>query len=79
MGTGDFGEFQLMIRMGDLVVPRLEFVEPLKTECAHFIDCCRNGRRPDTDGENGLRVVRVLEACERSMRANGSFVRLDEC
>lgn len=78
-GAGDFGEFQLLVRTGDVLVPKLDLVEPLKAECNHFIECCRSGQRPLTDGENGLRVVRVLEACERSMRANGRFVRLDEC
>lgn len=77
-GSGDFGDFQLLVRMGDLVVPRIDFVEPLRTECAHFIECCRTGRTPLTDGQNGLRVVRVLEACGRSLRENGRAVRLDE-
>lgn len=76
--SGDFGEFQLLVRTGDLVVPRIDFVEPLKTECAHFIECCRTGQTPLTDGRNGLRVVRVLEACDRSLKESGRFVRLDE-
>ena len=76
--TGEFGDFQLQIRTGDLVIPRLDFVEPLRTECSHFLDCCRTGQKPLTDGRNGLRVVRVLEACSRSMRENGRYVRISE-
>jgi len=45
--------------------------EPLRVECAHFVDCVRTGSRPRSDGAQGLAVVRVLEAGERSMRAGG--------
>lgn len=41
--------------------------EPLKRECQHFLDCVANGARPQTDGREGLRVLRVLDAAERSM------------
>lgn len=72
-----FAEFQLQIRTGDLVIPTLQFNEPLQSECQHFIDCVRNGRRPNTDGVNGLKVVRVLEAAEQSLRQGGQPVRLN--
>jgi predicted dehydrogenase/acetyltransferase-like isoleucine patch superfamily enzyme len=42
--------------------------EPLEVECRHFLDCIRTGERPRTDGAEGLRVLEVLEAAERSMR-----------
>ena len=71
-----FAEFQLQIRTGDLVIPSLPFNEPLQTECQHFIDCVRNGQRPLTDGANGLRVVRVLEGAEQSLRQGGQPVLL---
>ncbi len=41
--------------------------EPLKLECQHFLDCIRTGARPRTDGAEGVRVLRVLDAAERSM------------
>lgn len=41
--------------------------EPLRAECAHFIDCIANHARPRTDGAEGLRVLRVLNSCQRSM------------
>ena len=45
--------------------------EPLKLECLHFLECVRNRKTPDTDGENGLRVLKILHAAGRSIRENG--------
>jgi predicted dehydrogenase len=50
--------------------------EPLRVECEHFIDCIRTGSRPRSDGAQGLAVVRVLEAGERSMRAGGAPIAI---
>lgn len=44
--------------------------EPLRNECAHFLDCIDNNRRPLTDGEEGLRVLRVLQAAEAELSEN---------
>ena len=71
-----FGKFQLTRRAGDLLIPNIDFTEPLKRECAHFIECVAEGRRPLTDGESGLRVVRILEAATRSLRAGGMAIEL---
>lgn len=65
-----FGKFQLIQRAGDVLIPRIDYVEPLRTECAHFVQCIAEHQIPITDGENGLRVVRILEAASRSL-ANG--------
>ena len=62
-----FGEFQLSYRTGDIVSPRLPSTEPLRTEMEHFLDCCTNGTKPRSDGLSGLRVVRALQATERSL------------
>lgn len=72
-----FAKFQLIHRAGDLVVPRVNFVEPLKVESEHFVECVRDGKRPRTDGRHGLSVVRILEAAQRSLKAGGRSVRLD--
>jgi predicted dehydrogenase len=72
----DYAEFQLLQRAGDLLIPRVDFPEPLKEEAAHFVACCRGGVKPIADGANGLRVVRVLEAARRSRDAGGATVRL---
>ncbi|MFA6107766.1 MAG: Gfo/Idh/MocA family oxidoreductase [Candidatus Latescibacterota bacterium] len=75
LGTFDsFGKFQLIQRAGDVLTPRLDFVEPLKVETAHFVECLGQGKRPLTDGENGLRVVQVLEAASQSLRQGGISV-----
>jgi len=54
-------------RSGDTFSPRIANVEPLRVECEHFIDCVRTGATPRSDGLSGLRVVRVLEALQRSL------------
>ena len=50
--------------------------EPLREELAHFVECVRSRRAPRTDGANGLRVLRVLDACQRSMEAGGRPTRV---
>lgn len=72
-----FGEFQLRVRSGDLYIPKIDLTEPLKYECAHFLECIRDNKTPRTDGENGLRVVRVLEAAQKSLEQNGATVNLE--
>jgi predicted dehydrogenase len=71
-----FAEFQFKLRVGDLVIPTLQFGEPLQAECQHFINCIEKGERPLTDGANGLRVVKVLEAAERSLKQDGKPMEL---
>src|SRR6266513_2213176 len=46
--------------------------EPLRKECEHFLDSVNNASRPRTDGEGGLRVLEVLDACSRSLTQNGT-------
>ncbi len=71
-----FAQFQFQTRSGDLTIPTLQFGEPLQVECRHFIDCIEHNRRPLTDGYNGLRTVKVLEAAEQSLRQNGRLIEL---
>jgi predicted dehydrogenase len=72
-----FGKFQLIQRAGDVLIPRIDFSEPLRSECQHFVECVAEGKKPLTDGENGLRVVKVLEAASRSLAAGGASIELD--
>ena len=51
-------------------------MEPLREELAHFVDCIRSRKTPRTDGPNGLRVLKVLDACQRSIELGGNPVRL---
>ena len=71
-----FGKFQLTHRAGDLLIPKIDFTEPLKRECAHFVECVAAKAQPLTDGANGLRVVRILEAATRSLHGGGTAVDL---
>lgn len=56
-------------RFGEVWSPSVPRAEALRLECEHFVECIRQSQRPLTDGENGLRVVRVLEALQHSLRA----------
>jgi UDP-2-acetamido-3-amino-2,3-dideoxy-glucuronate N-acetyltransferase len=56
---------------------QLNLAEPLGEECKHFIDCISNGKHPRTDGHEGLRVLRVLNACEASLGAGGTKIDLN--
>ena len=71
-----YGEYQTL-RIGDIVIPRLRMSEPLKNECQHFIDCVKSGKKPLSDGHEGLQVVRVLEAAQRSLENRGAAVVLE--
>jgi predicted dehydrogenase len=74
----NYGEFQYAYRYGDIHIPRIEEIEPIKRECEHFVDCIRHNHTPVTDGLNGLRVVAVLEAAQQSLRSGGVAVALGE-
>jgi len=67
-----FGEFQLTYRSGDILSPRLDTTEPLRLECAHFLECIQSGRAPETGPHTGVDVVRVIHAAEQSLRHGGT-------
>ena len=50
--------------------------EPLRRECKHFLDCIANRSEPLTPGEEGVRVLQVLQACQRSLQMNGEPVQV---
>ncbi|HVG21711.1 MAG TPA: Gfo/Idh/MocA family oxidoreductase [Blastocatellia bacterium] len=69
-------ELLVSYRSGDMWAPKLDQTEGLRMEALHFIDCIENNNRPQTDGAAGLRIVRLLEAAERSLAARGRLVEL---
>ncbi len=69
--TDTIQAFKAVIQEGDLVIPKINMGEPLKNECRHFVDCVLENRQPLSDGENGLEVVRVLEAATHSLNHAG--------
>jgi predicted dehydrogenase len=62
----NYGEY--IARSGDVWSPRVPNEEPLRIELRHFAECVREGRTPRSDVESGVRVVRVLEELQRSLR-----------
>jgi predicted dehydrogenase len=71
-----FGEFQFTYRYGDTYAPRIKEHEPLKVECQAFIDAVVNEETPKTDGWNGLEVVSVIEAAQKSLLSEGERVEI---
>ena len=73
---GNEGAYDLLVgyRAGDMHAPQLSLAEALRVEAEHFVDCVRSGRRPITDGDAGLRVVRILEAATESLASRGQVV-----
>lgn len=61
-----FGEV-ISLRSGDILIPQMDTREPLSIECREFIDCVKERRRPLSDGESALKVLRVLEAAQKSI------------
>ncbi len=64
----------LTVRSGDILIPKISLQEPLRLECLHFVECVRDRKRPLTDGVGGLRVVKVLDAAQRSLKSGGQPV-----
>ncbi|MFQ5863207.1 MAG: Gfo/Idh/MocA family protein [Candidatus Brocadiales bacterium] len=63
-------------KRGEVTTPELEDYEPLYLECKHFVECIESGLRPLTDGECGLRVVKVLETAQVSLKRGGKTVAI---
>ena len=66
----------LTIRSGDIAVPTIEMEEPLKLECQAFLDAVKHRRQPLASVENGIEVLEVLEAAQRSLDQSGAKVAL---
>jgi predicted dehydrogenase len=70
-----YGEY-LSVRTGDILIPQVKSSEPLAEECRHFLHCIEKRERPRSDGTEGLRVLKVLDAAQRSLEAGGAPVNL---
>lgn len=70
------GVYDLLVsyRSGDMWAPKIEATEALKAELAYFVECVEHKERPFNDGLAGLRVVRMLEAAEESLKGKGEAV-----
>jgi predicted dehydrogenase len=67
-------EILVSYRSGDMWAPKIETIEALKAELAYFVGCIENRQLPFNDGLAGLRVVRMLEAAEKSLNLRGEIV-----
>lgn len=72
----DFGEFQYLLRDGDILSPKIDLTEPVKILCQHFLDCINDNKRPITDGKNGSDVVKIMCAIEESLKNGGMPVNV---
>jgi predicted dehydrogenase len=63
----DFARFQLLARAGDVLIPKIDFREPLLVQIEHFAECIAEGREPRSGATSARRVVSVLEAAQRSL------------
>ncbi len=71
-----FGEYQISLHSGDVFIPSISNKEPLKEELNHFLSCIQGLKKPLTDGENGLEVVKVLCAVQSSLENHSKMVRI---
>ncbi len=74
--TCSYGE-GIQVRFGDIHIPRISSAEPLKLEFQHFLDSVAHRIQPRSDAHDGLRVVRILEAAQRSLDMDGVPVSLE--
>jgi predicted dehydrogenase len=70
-----YGEY-LSLRSGDILIPKIDSVEPLELECKHFVECVREGKKPLSDGKEGLKVLKVLQAAQKSLKSGGTPVEI---
>lgn len=71
-----FGDFHFSYKYGDIHIPFLTDIEPLKMVCAHFYESFSSGNQPRTHGGVGLKVVKVLEAAQQSIKQNGKEIEI---
>jgi len=76
--TGREGIYDLLVsyRSGDMWIPKVDKTEALKLEIEHFINCILTNKTPMNDGLSGLRVVKILEAANKSLNDRGRLVEL---
>jgi len=76
IGNSREGLYDLLVsyRSGDMWAPKIEQLEALRVELGYFVECIQNNSTPFNDGAAGLRVVKMLEAAEESLRHKGAAV-----
>ncbi len=72
-----FGAARMIIRDGDVLIPKIAAGEPLQAECRHFVECIMEGQEPINNAAAATQVVRALVATDDSMRAHGAEVSIE--
>lgn len=70
-------EFKASYRHGEGEIYHYEWVEPLRTECEHFIQCIQDKLEPRSNGDEGLTIVQILEAGQRSLENGGVELKVE--
>ncbi|MBU0962491.1 MAG: Gfo/Idh/MocA family oxidoreductase [Nanoarchaeota archaeon] len=76
ISSSEFDKFQLLLRDGDITIPKINLEEPLKTEAKEFISCILENRTPLSDGIKAYYVTKILEAAEESLKKNGGVIKI---
>jgi predicted dehydrogenase len=71
-----YGEY-LSLRFGDITIPNIKMVEPLRAEAEHFIQCMETRKEPKTGGRDGLNVVKALMAAQQSLKEKGVPIKIE--
>lgn len=72
-----YEEFHLAYRYGDVFSYPMKWEEPLKLECQHFLECIRSGSPARSDGYQGLKVIQILEAAQKSLFNGGTGEKIE--
>lgn len=67
--TPEYSDHQTIVTIGDVHIPKIEQSEPLKHQAEHFLECVSENKKPLTDAQDGINVVRVLESAEKSLKS----------
>lgn len=75
VATSEITPFRPVYRSGDVIIPKLDDTEALKIEAEHFLQCIKGREKPLTNGKFGLGVVKILEACDKSIK-EGTIINI---
>lgn len=76
VAKGTNSEYKIKLHSGDIYAPQIENQEPLMQELKHFFQCIEKKGQPLTGLENGYNVVKVLEACQKSLKGNNKWIKI---
>jgi predicted dehydrogenase len=71
-----YGEY-LSLRFGDITIPSVKMVEPLRAEAEHFVQSIESRKEPKTGGRDGLKVVKILMAAQQSLKGKGMPIAIE--